>query len=389
MKKIVFVVYSLNIGGVERALLGMLSKLDNEEYEVYLKVVNKKGGFLSSVSPKVRIDIIEGYHDNWILLNKPLPELIISSLKRLKIVKALKLARMWVNTKITGIYHSVFEEALKYDKDDNEYDVAVSYAGPTSMLDYYVAYHLKAKRKIGWVHYDVEKFSINRKSQNICYKCFDNIFVVSKEGKIKFDNLFPQYKNKTQVLHNIINASEILEQSKIPVDILPSGYVNIVTVGRLSHEKGQDIAIQSLYYIKKAGYEVMWTFVGGGLYASDLEEMAKYYDVRDRIVFAGETKNPYPYMAQCDIYVQPSKHEGYCITLKEARILGRPIVATDFTGAKEQLMGYEDSIITHLCPEELADAIISIIENSKGNNAGVTNMKADYSDDFKLFRELL
>ena len=65
----------------------------------------------------------------------------------------------------------------------------------------------------------------------------------------------------------------------------------------------------------------------------------------------GAKSNPYPYIAKADIYVQPSRHEGYCLTLAEAKCLAKPIVTTNFIGAYEQIEdGYTGFIVG--CDEE-------------------------------------
>lgn len=122
--------------------------------------------------------------------------------------------------------------------------------------------------------------------------------------------------------------------------------VRILTVGRLSKEKGQHLTIPVLARLKKEGYNVRWYCIGEGNSRNEYEELVKKYKVEEDYIFLGASTNPYSFMRDCDIYVQPSIHEGYCITLAEARCFDNPIVTTNFTGAIEQISHGESGLIS-------------------------------------------
>ena len=81
----------------------------------------------------------------------------------------------------------------------------------------------------------------------------------------------------------------------------------------------------------------------------------------ETFIFAGGQDNPYPYFKYCDIYVQPSRFEGYCITVAEARVFRKPIVATDFDGAREQLKDNETGVIVPCTVERIAEAVEKLL----------------------------
>lgn len=360
-KKVLIVLYSMDVGGVERALLGMLNKFDFSKTDVTLALARKKGDFLNEISPFVKVVEIKPIRDNWELLNKPLIPQIISRLKNGQIFEAYKLARCLLDYKLTGNYHKLFRYIFKHESSE-KFDLAISYAGPSSLLDYYVSKVVNADKKLAWVHYDIEKFNVNHSSQRELYTFFDKIFVASETAKVIFDRVFPCFADRSDVFHNIIDVETIKKSAKESVAMADENAINLVTVGRISPEKGQVLAVEALNKLVKSGYQVHWTFVGGGFYESVVNELVRKYDIIEQVTITGVCKNPYPYFRSCDIYIQPSVHEGYCITLSEAKIFGPPIVATDFTGAREQLLVYDNGVVVSHSASELYSAIRDIIE---------------------------
>ena len=141
--------------------------------------------------------------------------------------------------------------------------------------------------------------------------------------------------------------------------------VRILSVGRISQEKGQLVAIQALKFLKDQGNLVRWYFIGEG---SDMEHCKSEVDrlgLSEDVSFLGTKTNPYAYIRDCDIYMQPSRHEGFCITLAEALCFGNPIVATDFTGAREQLVDRENGFVVGMDAEAIASGIEKALSASK------------------------
>ena len=359
--RILIATYSMGIGGVERALLALLQNLDYSKVNVTLKLAQNKGALLGAVPQQVNVSEIETISRNWELLNQPLLPQIISLSASGRILTGCRLLLRYVHFKLTGHYHSLFRCLLK--KEAGEYDLAIAFSGPSSLMDYYVAHCVTSRKKVSWIHFDVDRCGINQRSELLLYKKFDKIFVVSEEGRRKFCAMFPKHAGKSEVFHNIIDAKEIRRRASAETVQLKSGVVNIVTVGRISKEKGQYKAVKVLQILKDRGYKVFWTLVGGGNYESAILAMADEADVRSEVGITGVVANPYPYMAQCDIYVQPSEHEGFCITLAEAKLFGMPAVAADFTGAVEQLADYKNGFVSGRSAESIAEKLMMIIDS--------------------------
>ena len=382
--RILIVSYSMGIGGVERALLGLLRNIDYSTCNVTLKLANKRGELLSNIPMQVKVSEIVSIKKNWTLFNKPL----LPQIRRLfcrNLLMGLMLLADFVKYKITGHYHSLFRHTL--EKDREEYDLAISYAGPSSLLDYYVAHCVNARKKVIWIHFDVDRCGINRNSERFLYRKFDKIFIVSDEGKRKFDRMFPKESGKSAVFHNIIDTQEIKRLSEVYLPDLKQDCINIVTVGRISKEKGQDLAVKALSVLVNNGYNVNWILVGAGNYEIEVKKIAEYLNVSHLINITGAKANPYPYMKGCDIYVQPSKHEGFCITLAEAKLFGMPIVVTDFTGAREQLANYSNSFIANHNADCIAKYIEQIINKKlfKEKHPSETGVSDFYKFESSLF----
>ncbi|SFD66925.1 Glycosyltransferase involved in cell wall bisynthesis [Lentibacillus persicus] len=348
MKKVLFMLSSMDIGGVEKSLLSLLSVMPKEAYDVKILLLEEKGAFLDHLPDWVRVEEASWYQEvKPIIMQSPyktikdfyaaktysrIPSFVYSYLISEKVLKDRYI-----------YYKHIFKSVPLHEED---YDIAVAYQGPTDIIDYYVGHHVNAVKKISWVHFDVSKHSVNTKLYQQLYQRFDMVLVVSNEAHNHLVDKIPSVKFKSDVCKNIVSKTAIKVMSKETADF-DKEYTGriIVTVGRLSWEKGQDMAIAVLSWLREEGYDVKWYCVGGGKQRAEYEQMIEGYGLKDHFILTGPSPNPYPYIAQADIYVQPSRHEGYCLSLAEAKCLQRPIVTTDFTGANEQIIdGYNGLI---------------------------------------------
>lgn len=363
-KKLLFMMINMNIGGTEKALLSMLSQIDSTEYEVTILMLEEYGGFLDSIPSWIQIKYVNEFPKFKHILRTPLHLIAIDYFKNKKYLEGLKYLYFYAMTKLYRNSIVFFNHLLESCKNiEDEYDVAVAYAGPMDFISYYVLNKIKANKKVQWIHFDITKIGFNISFVKKIYPMFDRIFVVSKEGKEKLSQVVPSIADKVEVFHNIISKEQILLQSRLH-DGFSDGYdgLRILTVGRLDYIKGQDLCVKTLRLLKEEGYNVKWYCVGDGSFRSELQILIKNYELEDDFILLGATTNPYPYMAQCDLYVQSSRHEGYCITLAEAKVFNKPIISTDFTGAKEQLITYHSAKIVEAKACDLYHAITQLID---------------------------
>ncbi|ODG92002.1 MULTISPECIES: glycosyltransferase [Bacillaceae] len=364
-KKVLFMLSSMNIGGVEKSLLSLLSVIPKDKYDITLLLLEKKGGFFGNIPDWVNVVEATWFTTIKDIILQPPHKTLKDYFHNKQYVKMLSFLSKYLISKKTSdrniYYHHIFKDV---PKDLTLYDVAIAYQGPTDIIDYYIANRVTAKKKVSWVHFDVSKHLINTKLYKKLHKKFDKIFVVSEEAKKRLIEKLPQDVNKTEVFKNILSSSVINNMSLAEVDFDNSFIgIKILTVGRLSMEKGQDMAIKVLSKLIENGYNVRWYCIGEGEDRKEYEALIHKLGLESNFILLGAKQNPYPYVANADLYVQTSRHEGFCLTLAEARCLHKPIVTTNFTGANEQITDNYDGLIVKFDQDELFEKITYLINN--------------------------
>ena len=363
--KILFVAHTMNIGGVEKALLTELESYSSEEYDVHIALLEKKGGFLPKLPLHITLHEISFYKENKHIFNNPPLSNIKSYLQQKQILFALRLLYAYICYKLTRTQKVLFNFMLNKVPDfPIEFDKVLAYAGPFPFIDYFVTKKVKAKEKQVWIHYDISKINLDKGIINKLYHNYDNINIVSLQGKQIFDEIFPHFAAKSRFYPNKINKQEIrtlAEEQENPFKNLDG--INIVTVGRVSKEKGQSMTLEVLKSLLESKYNIFWHYIGDGNDLENCKKKSQELGVSNEAFFYGAMANPYPYMKHCDIYVQPSKYEGFCITLSEAKLFDKPIITTNFTGAKEQLGSYNHPWeIVNYSSDSLFKGIMKIIK---------------------------
>ena len=374
MTKWFFLLSSMNVGGVEKAFLGILSTLSPKDNDVHLGLLQKKGGFLEDIPEWVQIHEVSVYQPYWRQINDPPMWHIQQQLSLLHWGDAFIHLVLYALFKLTGSQYWFYRWLLRKEPMMNEeYDIAVAFAGPSQMIDYYICEKVNAKKKYGWIHFDISRFGIDRGMTRRLYRQYEKIFVVSQEARDIFCRIFPELAGKTEVFYNIVNFDLIRHLSE-SAPTFNDGFTGnrLLTVGRISPEKGQQIAVHAMKQIIDKHPKTRWYFVGEGKSMEACQALVHKEGLDEVVVFLGLQKNPYGYMRDCDLYVQPSRHEGYCITLAEALSFNKPVVVTGFSGAREQLVGKSDAWVADFSPDSLAarinDALLFLDYHSTDKN---------------------
>ncbi|MCQ9626455.1 glycosyltransferase [Cetobacterium somerae] len=366
-KKLLFMLSTMEIGGVEKSFLSLVSKLSPEKYDITLLLLKKKGEFLELLPKHIKVKEVHWFSKiKPILMNSP-HSILKKYLKEKRIIKSLNFIGTYYLSKHTNNRLFYLKEMMKdVSCEKEEYDLAIAYPGPTEIIDYFILEKVVAKNKIGWMHFDPTKVNMNQKLYEYMYKKFDRICVVSDEGKRKLESRFGKNR-KIKVFKNIIDEDLIKELAleKITDIKIDSKTFKIATLGRLSLEKGQDLGIMALKKLCEERLDVHWYFIGDDINRKDYEELVKKLKLENHVTFLGNKINPYPYIKMVDLYVQTSRHEGYCIALNEAKILKKTIIATDFTGAREQIVTKKDGIICAGNEDEIFLSIKKVINEKE------------------------
>lgn len=390
MKRILFMCINMNIGGTEKALLTMLNEIGSSKYDITLLMLEENGGFLNEIPNFVKIKYVNEYKDIKPLIKEP-PKLLAKKLiENKKYSMGLSIFFNYGISKVTNNMSYYYKYILRNIKNIEEnYDLAVAYAGPMDFITYFILNKIKAKKKVQWIHFDITKIGFNKKFAEKNYKKFDKIFVVSEEGREKLINLIPALNNKVEAFFNIISCNLIENMSKNEKGFDDSfNGVRILTVGRLSKEKGQDLTINALARLKNEGYNIKWYCIGDGPEKDNYKQRIKNLKLENDYILLGSKLNPYPFMKHCDIYVQPSRHEGYCITLGEARCFDNPIVTTNFTGANEQIKNEVTGLICDSSEEGIYKSVKRLLDDEDLYNNIKINLSKEIVDSTNEINKL-
>ena len=240
------------------------------------------------------------------------------------------------------------------------YDVAIAYQ--QGFPTYYIAEKVNATKKIAWVNADITKVGYNATYNLPFYQQYNTIVPVSHQLQqiLEYSPFVPKQRLKTVL--DILNVDLIHTMSKEPIQFLGAkNKIILVTVGRLVALKGYDMAIEAAQILKSRKIAFVWYFIGEGKERSHLEQLIAENGLRDEVILLGEQANPYPYMVAADIYVQTSRFEGFGLTLAEARILGKPVVSTNFPVVYDQIQHGENGLIAEMTQESIAENIITLM----------------------------
>ena len=371
MKKLLFVINTLGYGGAERAMLDLFDVLGTEQYEISLFVLTGQGELSHELPQGVHL-LNQNYKDVSVL-TKEGRILLMKSVLKAGIGKGLFLRRLpYLLKNIRNMQRSgkimpdklcwrLLADGVPIPK--KEYDLAVAYLEGGST--YYVAEHVKAKKKAAFVHIDYGRAGYGRDLDLDCYRKFDRIFTVSDEVKEHFLEVYPEYEVKVSVFHNLVNQERIRRMADQGTGFEDAfqGY-RILTIGRLTRQKRYDIAIQALALLKKkCSIPVRWYVLGEGDLRGSLEQQIKEAGLEKDFLLLGVKANPFPYYKNCDFYVHATGFEGKSIAIQEAQTLGKPILATDCSGNREQINDGVDGRLCPLTPEAVSEEIFWMIQH--------------------------
>jgi glycosyltransferase involved in cell wall biosynthesis len=381
MKKVIIFARYLECGGTEKALISLLKAIDYSKYDVTLKLFNEGDFYINEVPKEVKISRFKFKN---VFCRAIFHRGKVDFMSRL----FRKSWRILNNIKSNGWYDS-YMRMMKYSEDnEEEYDLALDFNGYGYFLTTYLAEKIKAKKKATWMH-DENLHWIKDMEPNLSK--YDKVFCVSKAVKEEFDRLCPKYKNKSEIFYNIIDIDEIIKKAELFVPDFKKDCYNIVTVGRLAWQKGYEVAINAAYELKKKNFNFCWYFVGDGEEKESYEKMIAKLDLTNNIILLGKQKNPYPYVKCADIYVQPSRHEGYGITVLEARILKKIILASDLLPFREQIVNDVNGYLIENQPKLYAEKIIDIyngVLSTEHIKESLEKEKIDFSSEIQKFYDM-
>lgn len=385
MKEILIFSHGLELGGAERALLGLLETIDTTEYRVDLFLMRHNGELMRFIPKNINLlDEIKQYS----CLAVPISEVIKKgqiavALGRLrgKIAAGRRAAQLK-----PGENDIAIEYSHKYTVNampcisDKEYDLAISFLTP----HYFVAQKVKAKKKIAWIHTDYSVVQMDRESQLNMWLPYDYIASVSDKAAEAFVNALPRLSPKVFTMENIMPTQymdRLVNEFSVEDEMPEDGAVKLLSIGRFCTAKNFDNIPDICSRILSKGLNVKWYIIGFGGDEELIKRRIAEKNMQKNVIVLGKRQNPYPYIKACDIYVQPSRYEGKCVSVREAQILHKPVVITNYATSSSQLTDGFDGVIVPMDNGGCAEGMATLINDKSLQEKLVENTKKmDYTN---------
>lgn len=380
-KKDIIIVFTgpMDLGGIERSLLGLLDSIDYNEYNVDLFLYAHHGPLMYLINENVNV-LPEEKELAF------LRESFGTKLKNRAYYSAYMRCKEAVISKFTHINHDemwaeIMRKKVKPIK--KHYDLALGFFRPFDLIDEKVY----ADIKVGWIHTDYSSAGEDLELLKKDYAKMDYIVSVSDQTARTFIELFPELESKVIISENILSERFIKsEADKIDVsNEMDDSCVKLLSIGRFCEQKNFDNVSEIASIIKSKGVDFRWYIIGYGADENLIKSKITQYNMEDTVIILGKKENPYPYIKACDIYVQPSRYEGKCVAVREAQILNKPVIITNYASSKSQLQDGFDGVIVPMDNQGCADGIVKVIDDKDLQNQLIENTKkTDYTNSKEL-----
>lgn len=374
--KILFIGIAMLRGGTEKAFISMAQALDYDRHDFTLLLANGDGPLMSELPPRLKVKIMPSFGEMFLLSGKnaykTIYESVIKPNKRAifdvapyflrllfsRSTRARTATQMWIS--LMRKYAPAFDS-------DTEYDAAVAYWGDRTM--FYMLDKVRAKRKIAWLHFDYGNPPRDDSIYLPYFERCDRVVTVSRSVDEALKAHLPQIEPRCVEMDNILNVS-LIRRLALEGESFPDAHFNgkrILSVCRISEQKGIDFIIPVLARLRAEKYNLRWYIVGPADedYKNKIIEAALDAGVADILILIGARDNPYAYMRDADIFALPSRYEGKPITIEEAKALFKPIVCSNYVSADEQLDGGRLGVICPIGSEGLYDGVKRLLDDEK------------------------
>lgn len=375
MKPRIFIaIHYMHLGGAETSLLGLLQSLDTSKVDVDLFVYSHEGELMKLIPEGINL-----LPENpvWSMFEKPLKRVLKQGY--LKMFLARMMAKIRMNLYVrkyapydTSAIHGYIGEEVSAILPNlhhlGTYDLAISFMNPHN----FVKDHVLASKKICWIHTDYSKIDINEGLELPVWDSYDNVVSISEDVTKTFLSVFPSLKDKIIEVENILSPefvrtrAELIPEAEIEKE-MPTidRSLKLLTIGRYSYAKKMEDIPRICRGILDAGLDVRWYIIGYGGSDEYIRKEIEREGVMDNVILLGKKENPYPYIKSCDWYIQPSRYEGKSVVVREAQILCKPVIVTNYPTASSQINHNIDGVIVSIEIEECINHIVSAISNNQ------------------------
>lgn len=367
-------IHYLELGGAEISLIGLLQSIDYSKYDVDLFLWSHRGELMELIPQEVHLlpEIPE-----YAQIERPLKDVVKDGYLRIAWRRLLAKIRF---RRYKKRFHPIDGSAvLGYVADSvtpilpslekfGEYDLAISFLTPHNI----VAEKVRAKNKVAWIHTDYSKIDVDATLELPVWSSYDYIASISDAVTDSFVKVFPSLKGRIIRVDNILSSEFVRKRSDlIPLEEIEKemprqdGMTNLLSVGRFCAAKNYDNVPDICRRIIERGCRVTWYLIGYGGDEELIRRKIAEAGMGKNVIILGKKSNPYPYIKACDIYVQPSRYEGNSVTVREAQMLCKPVIVTDYPTARNQVKDGIDGVIVPMDNQGLAEGIVATIKDKE------------------------
>ena len=390
--RIFIAMHYMEIGGAETALVGLLNALDPARVDVDLFLYDHRGEMMQFIPEWVNLlPQIPKYS----VLERPIVELVKRGFWG---IAAARLWAKWLSQKAYKRSGSTLENNGGLDKMSKcttpllpkinqsvTYDLAISFLTPHRI----VAEKVKAKKKIAWIHTDYTRVWVDAEDELKVWQKYDYVASISSDVTNTFLQVFPSLAPKIVEIENILSPTFVRKRAELEdtdKEFRHEGTITLLSVGRFSDAKNYDnVPDICKRLINETKLNIKWYIIGYGGDEALIRQKIKEAGMEDHVILLGKRSNPYPYIKACDIYVQPSRYEGKSVTVREAQMLYKPVVVTNYPTAPSQIRSGIDGVIVPMDNEGCAHGLAEVICDKPLQERIIAHLKThDYGNESEV-----
>ena len=384
--RIFIAMHYMEIGGAETALVGLLNALDPARVDVDLFLYDHRGEMMQFIP-------------EWVNLLPQIPKYSVLERPIVELVKrgfwGIAAARM--SAKLIGkltnvpsfsmdVFTSLFtNKLLPTICPQKKYDLAISFLTPHT----YVKNKVVAKKKIAWIHTDYTIYPIAKNVERPIWRSYNYIASISNDVTRTFLQVFPTLAPKIMEIENILSPAFVRKRAELEdtdKEFRQTDKISLLSIGRYSEQKNYDnVPDICKRLINKTKLNINWYIIGYGGDEALIRQKIKEAGMEEHVILLGKRSNPYPYIKACDIYVQPSRYEGKSVTVREAQMLCKPVVVTNYPTAPSQIRSGIDGVIVPMDNEGCAHGLAEVICDKSLQERIIAHLKThDYGNESEV-----
>lgn len=386
-KKLLFVNNNMNIGGVQKSLCNLLKEIA-KDYDITLFLFSATGEYMSEIPENVKITKCSGIY-RYLGVSQNECKTFTNRIIRGCLAALTRVIGRDFVIKIMNVFQ-------KSQKD--VYDYSISFLQSGNKKSFYggcndfVLYKTKATEKITFLHCDYGLCGANYQANNDKYKKFDKIAACSEGCKNAFISCVDIDTKKVFTVNNCNDYERIRSLAETDPIEYDKSAVNIVSVARLSPEKGIDRGIKAVRNAIDKGLNLKYHLVGDGPQKNKLQELCNNLELSKNVIFYGNSDNPYRYMKNADLLLVPSYHEAAPLVIDEARCLNLPILSTKTTSTQDMVVDTNSGWMCENYQESINRALFEIVskpDNLKTKKNEMIKVQVNNTNALQMFYHMI